>query len=64
MLPNRRGSRASRSPPVLDGVITGGWSYVIVSYAVTVVAMLVYAWSLGVRRKNLNRARTRRKNEA
>jgi len=29
-----------------DGVIAGGWPYVIAAYGVTAVVMVLYAWSL------------------
>ena len=38
-----------------EGVIVGGWSYVIAAYSVTVVGLALYAWSL--------RARSREKSD-
>jgi CcmD family protein len=29
-----------------EGVIIGGWSYVVAAYAVTGAVLLLYAWSL------------------
>jgi hypothetical protein len=29
-----------------EGVIIGGWSFVVAAYAVTAVVLLLYAWSL------------------
>jgi CcmD family protein len=29
-----------------EGVIIGGWSYVVAAYAVTAAVLLLYAWSL------------------
>lgn len=29
-----------------EGVIVGGWSYVIAAYGVTAVGLIVHAWSL------------------
>ena len=29
-----------------EGVIAGGWSYVIAAYALTAVGLLAYGWSL------------------
>ena len=29
-----------------EGVIAGGWSYVIAAYSVTLLGLLLYAWSL------------------
>ncbi len=34
-----------------EGVIVGGWSYVIAAYSVTFVVMAVFAWSLQRRRR-------------
>jgi hypothetical protein len=34
-----------------DGVIVGGWSYVIAAYSITVAGLVVYAWSLVHRRR-------------
>lgn len=34
-----------------DGVIVGGWSYVVAAYSITVAALAVYAWSLVHRRR-------------
>ena len=46
---------------MLDGVITGGWSYVITAYAVTGGAILVYIWALVRQQKKLNAESQRRK---
>jgi hypothetical protein len=32
-----------------EGVIVGGWSYVIAAYCITAVVLLVYTWSLHAR---------------
>lgn len=37
-----------------EGVIVGGWSYVIAAYTVTAVGLTVYTWSL---RRRLRRLR-------
>jgi lipopolysaccharide export LptBFGC system permease protein LptF len=29
-----------------EGVIAGGWSYVIAAYSITAVGLAAYAWSL------------------
>jgi hypothetical protein len=29
-----------------EGVIVGGWSFVVAAYSVTAAVLLVYAWSL------------------
>lgn len=29
-----------------EGVISGGWSFVVAAYCITAVGLLVYAWSL------------------
>lgn len=29
-----------------EGVIIGGWNYVIAAYSITTVALIVYVWSL------------------
>jgi CcmD family protein len=34
-----------------EGVIVGGWSYVVAAYSITVAGLLGYLWSLR-RRKN------------
>ena len=34
-----------------EGIIVGGWSYVIAAYAITAVGLACYFWSLR-RRKN------------
>jgi len=34
-----------------DGVIVGGWSYVVAAYSITVAGLAVYAWSLVHRRR-------------
>ena len=31
---------------VPEGVIAGGWNFVIAGYAVTAVGLLIYTWSL------------------
>ena len=36
-----------------DGVIAGGWEYAIAAYVVTAVGLIVYAWSLRLRRRRL-----------
>ncbi len=33
-------------PEVTTGVVTGGWEYVIAAYAITVIVLAAYAWSL------------------
>lgn len=37
-----------------EGVIVGGWSYVIAAYAVTGVGLVAYIWSLWRRHKQLD----------
>jgi CcmD family protein len=34
-----------------EGVIIGGWNYVIAAYSITAVGLLGYAWSLIARRR-------------
>lgn len=36
-----------------EGVIVGGWSYVIAAYTVTAVGLTLYAWSLRSRLRRL-----------
>lgn len=36
-----------------QGVIVGGWSYVIAAYSVTAVGLGLYMWSLGTRLRRL-----------
>ena len=36
-----------------EGVIVGGWSYVIAAYAITTLGLVAYLWSL---RRRLDRA--------
>ena len=43
-----------------EGVIVGGWSYVIVAYAVTFAGLIAHTLSLIVRRRHLRRANRRR----
>jgi hypothetical protein len=39
-----------------EGVILGGWSFVVAAYAVTAAVLLLYAWSL---RSRLAKIQTR-----
>ena len=41
-----------------DGVIAGGWSYVIGAYSVTVIALVGYTWSIMRRLKNAEKETT------
>ncbi len=41
-------------PEVTDGVVTGGWEFVIAAYAITSVALAAYAWSLISRLRRLH----------
>jgi len=34
---------------MIDGIIEGGWSFVIAAYAITWVALLIYTWSIYAR---------------
>ena len=34
-----------------DGVIVGGWSYVVAAYSITAAGLIAYAWSLVHRRR-------------
>ena len=34
-----------------DGVIVGGWSYVVAAYSITAAGLIAYAWSLFHRRR-------------
>ena len=36
-----------------EGVIIGGWSFVIAAYSITAVGLLLFAWSLRARLKNV-----------
>jgi CcmD family protein len=36
-----------------DGVIVGGWPYVIAAYSITAVGLIAYFWSLRRRRNQL-----------
>lgn len=38
-----------------DGVIVGGWSYVIAAYSITAVALGLFAWRLHKRLGDLSR---------
>ena len=38
-----------------EGVILGGWNYVIAAYAVTAAVLLLYAWSLRSRLARIER---------
>jgi hypothetical protein len=35
-----------------EGVIAGGWSYVIAAYSITVAGLVAYAWSVARRRRD------------
>jgi heme exporter protein D len=37
-----------------EGVIVGGWAYVIAAYSITTVTLIVFAWRILKRRKNLS----------
>ena len=37
-----------------EGVIVGGWSYVVAAYLITTAGLLGYVWSLLRRTKQLN----------
>jgi hypothetical protein len=39
-----------------EGIIIGGWNYVIAAYSITAVGLVAYAWSL-VHRRRKSRAR-------
>ncbi len=39
-----------------DGVIGGGWSYVIAAYSVTVAVLAIYVWSLSRRSRRAERS--------
>ncbi len=34
-----------------DGVIVGGWSYVVAAYSITAAGLIAYVWSLVHRRR-------------
>ena len=36
-----------------EGVIIGGWSFVIAAYSITAVGLLLYGWSLRARLKRV-----------
>ena len=38
-----------------EGVIVGGWGYVIAAYSITAAGLLVYTWSLISRLRKLER---------
>ena len=38
-----------------DGVIIGGWSFVIVTYLITGATLAIYAWSLVTRLRKTSR---------
>jgi CcmD family protein len=38
-----------------EGVIIGGWNFVVAAYAVTAAVLLVYAWSVRSRLAKLDR---------
>ena len=38
-----------------EGVISGGWSYVVAAYSLSAVALSAYAWSLARRRSELRK---------
>ena len=37
-----------------EGVIAGGWSYVVAAYTVTAVGLVAYGWSLWSRARRLS----------
>ncbi len=37
-----------------EGVIAGGWGYVIAAYSVTAVGLIAYTWSLRARLRRVN----------
>ena len=41
-----------------EGVISGGWNYVISAYGLTVVVLTSFAWSLLVRGREAGRGET------
>ena len=45
---------------VPEGVIIGGWSFVITAYSLTAAGLLLFAWSL---RARLKKARKRDRDE-
>ena len=38
-----------------EGVIVGGWNYVIAAYSITTIALVLFAWRLLNRRSELSR---------
>ena len=38
-----------------EGVIVGGWPYVVAAYSITVIGLVAYLWSLGRRRHRIDR---------
>ena len=37
-----------------EGIIVGGWPYVVAAYLITTAGLLGYVWSLARRRKQLD----------
>ncbi len=38
-----------------EGVIVGGWSYVIAAYSITAIGLVAYTWSLWYRQRTAAR---------
>ncbi len=41
-----------------EGIIVGGWNYVIAAYGITVVGLVLYVWSLVSRSRNSHQDRS------
>jgi len=38
-----------------EGVIIGGWSYVVAAYSITIAGLILYVWSLVARHRRTSR---------
>jgi hypothetical protein len=57
---------AEREVPekMTDGVIIGGWGYVIAAYSITILGLLLFAWSLKARLGEAHQAEVQPKEES
>ena len=40
---------------MFEGVVVGGWQFIIPAYLITTVVLAAYVWSIGARRRRLER---------
>ena len=38
-----------------EGVVTGGWQFIVPAYLITTVVLAAYVWSISARRKRLEK---------